>query len=350
MQEEAGTAGWDAIDVQMSELYGEQKPMHYAATLPYILGGNDPLNGISAYKAEFPSPHWHFVTYGFSELFDKAEISGYGFELTFRLTRSADEEQPPAWAINLLQNMGRYVFKSGNVFAAGHHLDANGPICLGADTKLTALMFIEDPQLPAISTPNGRVDFLQMIGITADELEAAVTWNTRSWLEACREVFPFYLTDLSRDSLLRLPAIAEAVRQGIEREGSSTGFYYVDQLSWNPGAKKLFGSAPATLTMGAKQAGAVAALLRGRLMKGNPLVLSSPELMVSLERGEETNWQSFGDHEISIHLSDLALQGLAETLRPIEGVIRLADQKGIAIEVVKTYIKDQDGNVVETIG
>ena len=61
------------------------------------------------------------VTYGFSELYDKEsdnlEESGYGFELTFRLAKREDEEEPPAWALNLLQNMGRYVFNSGNVFA-----------------------------------------------------------------------------------------------------------------------------------------------------------------------------------------------------------------------------------------
>ena len=90
------------------------------------------------------------VTYGFSELYDKEsdnlEESGYGFELTFRLAKREDEEEPPAWALNLLQNMGRYVFNSGNVFRSGDYLDANGPICLGADTQLTALAFTLDPE------------------------------------------------------------------------------------------------------------------------------------------------------------------------------------------------------------
>ena len=55
--------------------------------------------------------------------------------------------------------------------------DANGPICLGADTKLTALAFTLDPELPAIETPNGHIEFIQMVGITADELEAMQTRN-----------------------------------------------------------------------------------------------------------------------------------------------------------------------------
>ena len=54
-----------------------------------MLGGQDPLDGLSAYKAESPFPHWHIVTFGFSELYEKEsenpDYSGYGFELTFRL-------------------------------------------------------------------------------------------------------------------------------------------------------------------------------------------------------------------------------------------------------------------------
>ncbi|GIP31764.1 hypothetical protein J2TS4_09740 [Paenibacillus sp. J2TS4] len=91
--------------------------------------------------------------------------------------RKEEEEEPPAWALNLLQNMGRYVFNSGNVFRTGDYLDANGPICLDSDTQLTALAFVHDPELSTIDTPNGRVQFLQMIGITGDELESMQTWN-----------------------------------------------------------------------------------------------------------------------------------------------------------------------------
>ncbi len=98
MSEENNTSGWDAIEQQLTNIYGEQEPKHYGTLLPFMLGGQDPLDGISAYKSETPVPHWHVVTYGFSELYEKetedAEISGYGFELTFRLARSPEEEEP----------------------------------------------------------------------------------------------------------------------------------------------------------------------------------------------------------------------------------------------------------------
>ena len=48
-----------------------QEPRHWGTVLPAFLGGNDPLQGISAYVVEEPVRHWLFVTYGFSELDEK---------------------------------------------------------------------------------------------------------------------------------------------------------------------------------------------------------------------------------------------------------------------------------------
>ncbi|MGZ9586687.1 suppressor of fused domain protein [Paenibacillus marinisediminis] len=353
MNEEVVTTGWDAIEEQMVKIYGAQEPKHYGTMISYMLGGPDPLDGISAYKAEKPLPHWHLVTFGFSELYEKesenTDYSGYGFELTFRLAREEDEEEPPAWALNLLQNMGRYVFNSGNIFASGDYLDANGPICLESDTKLTALAFIEDPQLPAVHTPNGRVEFLQMVGITEDELEAMKTWNTLGVLEACHEMLPGYITNLSRDSMLEVAAISEAVQRGIECDGSNTGFLYVDQLSWEPGKNRLFSKTPAVLTLGAKQAGTVCKLLRGRLLKGKNLTLATQDLRVVLEPGEETSYEA-GENEVRLKLDAAATTELMQKMQPKEEEIKLSTYKGMIIQIVKTHIKDQDGNVVSTIG
>lgn len=352
-KEEVLAPGWDAIDEQMVRLYGEQEPKHYGTVIPYSMGGNDPLNGISAYKAERPSSHWHMVTYGFSELYEKesgdAEYSGYGFELTSRVARKEDEEEPPAWALNLLQNMGRYVFGSGNVFASGDYLDANGPICLGADTQLTALAFVEDAELPAIHTPNGRVEFLQMVGITEGELEAMKTWNTLGVLETGQSALPGYITDLSRDCMLNIPAVAEAISQGRERDGSNTGFLFVDQLAWEPGKKGLFSKKSAKLTLGAKQADTVGKLLRGRLLKGKKLTLAMQDLSVILEPAAEASIEAT-DQEIRLQLSDAIVNELSHKLQAREEEHRLSSYKGLVVQVVKTYIKDQEGRVVSSIG
>lgn len=91
-----------------------------------------------------------------------------------------------------------------------------------------------------------------------------------------------------RDSLLSVPGIKDALREGIERDGSSTGFFYVDQLEWEPGKSRLFSKAPAVLTMGAKQAEMVARLLSARLSKDKELALVSQKLRVILEPATET--------------------------------------------------------------
>ncbi|MBW4080895.1 suppressor of fused domain protein [Paenibacillus sp. S150] len=348
-EEEANAAGWDAIDEALGRLYGEQEFKHYGTAIPYMLGGPDPLNGISVYEVSGPLPHWHFVTYGFSELYEKEtedpEHSGYGFELTFRLFKPATEEEPPAWALNLLQNLGRYVFNSGNVFRSGDYMDANGPIALETDTMLTALAFIGDPQLPVLDTPNGRVEFIQVVGITNDELLAMQVWNTLGVLAEMAEHMPLYISDLQRDSLLKLPSISEAVRLGSESDGSNTGALYVDQLAW----ESPDGDSVHTLQLGAKQAEIVGKLLRGRLLKGRSLTLAGPEVTVSFEAGDRHGLEIRGELMI-LKLDEAVSAALSEILQPVAGLHQLSGWPELAVRIVPTHITDSEGNVVKTIG
>lgn len=69
--DEPEAIGWTAIHRALQPLYGDQVPKHYGTVISYALGGNDPLQGISAYRRTGPMPRWHFVTYGFrSEIKD----------------------------------------------------------------------------------------------------------------------------------------------------------------------------------------------------------------------------------------------------------------------------------------
>lgn len=353
MNAEMTAAGWDAIDQELVKIYGEQEPKHYGTLISYALGGNDPLDGISAYKADLPDPHWHFVTYGFTELYEKEseneEESGFGFELTFRLARKEEEEEPPAWALNLLQNMARYVFNTGNVLQAGDHLDANGPICLGADTELTALAFVMDPQLNEIDTPHGRVQFVQMVGITGDELEAMMAWNTRGVLQSGLPYMPSYITDLERESLLRNSAVSDALQTGMEQEGSNTAFLFVSQLGWELGKKSLFKNTPSTLSLGAKQAEVIGKILRSRIKKGESLSLLGPDVRVVFEAGEKPECIP-GEDVIRIIIDDSTAVALSKQLLPKESSFEIPSLKGIAINIVKTNITDSEGNVVKVIG
>lgn len=51
--------GWNAIDAALAPIYGDREPKHYGTILPAMLGGNDPLQGISVYKNLSPQPHYH---------------------------------------------------------------------------------------------------------------------------------------------------------------------------------------------------------------------------------------------------------------------------------------------------
>src|SRR4051812_23133231 len=100
MGAETEAPGWDAIEQALARLYPGQEPMHWATKLGVALG--DALQGISAYEA---ADHWHYVTYGLSELFVKEsetpETSGFGYEFTLRIARTSDA--PPAWPAGLLE-------------------------------------------------------------------------------------------------------------------------------------------------------------------------------------------------------------------------------------------------------
>ena len=203
---EEDSVGWNFIDTELAKFYPKQEPKHFATMLSYALGGKDPLDGISVYESEKQSEHFHFVTYGFSELYYNEESAGkefskYGFELTFRLKKDS-EEGNLNWVCNLLQNIARYVFNSGKWFEEFHFIPANGPIRLGYETDITALAFVLDPELGKIKTPHGEVQFLQMVGLTTSEYEQLrqnpKTTETEKLIEKLKQNNEFLITDLKR--------------------------------------------------------------------------------------------------------------------------------------------------------
>lgn len=346
--DDTDTPGWDAINAALAPLYAGQEPRHYGTALPYTLGGQDPLDGISVYWADTPVPHWHYITYGFSELYDKqssdATSSGYGFELTFRLaagTGESADSTPPVWPMNLLQNLARYVFGSGNVFEDGQHLNANGPIALETDTRLCHLAFVADPQLPERETANGRLQFLQLVGLTDEEMEAVKRWSARGVLQALQPVMPLWISDLHRDNLLRDPALAAQVQAGSEREGSRTGMLFVETLDWRQDMDRT------TLVLGAGQVASVVELLPLRLRHGRSLELASRERQWEFTPAAGEEARDVGVDSARWALDAAALQALS-SVRAERGIYPLGD--GLYIEVVPTFLRDAKGEVIRQIG
>ena len=197
--------GWDAITARFEELYpGQVNPKHYGTLLSYSLGGQDPIDGISVYDgADF----WHFVTYGFSDLYgihteDDPEWSGAGFELTVKLKKLPwiDEKEVKNIA-GVLQSLARYIFSSEQRFSPYEYIwtkQTNG-FDLHGKSKLTGFATLPD-EAGIIETPHGKVEFICVVGLTDKELRAIVEhqYTTKELLDKLGSS----LTDYERDELI----------------------------------------------------------------------------------------------------------------------------------------------------
>ena len=354
--DEEGAEGWDAVDAALEKIYGDQQAAHFGTLIKFRLGGEDPLDGISVYRSEHGQPHWHYVTYGFSDLYgdldDSRDIapdkpSGYGFELTFRLARTADEQEPPRWPLNFLQNIARYVFRTGNVFAPGHWMTANGPIAADTDTLLTEMGFVQDPELECTHTPFGDLMFLQLVGLTADELREVRRWNVQGALQAMQPHMPLWVADLSRPSLHALPDVQAAIDAGAARDGSKTGVLYNDVLAFEP-RKRLLRSAQTVIRLGSLAVRDLKAMLGARLPHGRSLILAGDgatlEFVPATDGlGGQLDWQS--DHEGKLSLTDGQMQAWLQAVKGREGEYTVPGLEGLVWQVKTSVITDSDGRV-----
>jgi len=203
------TPGWQAIDDRLEKIYGSMEARHYPPLcgIHYVAGGTDPIDGASIYDSSHQTFHRHMISYGMSELYyneEKAggEFSKWGFEFTFRLVPFKDDENDPIWAINVMNNLARYVFSSGKWFEENHFIPANGPIRLNTETEITGFVFALDPELGKIDTPHGEVSFLQLVGITNAEVEdlkkSPTIGAVQELIEKLKKNNPLLITDLTR--------------------------------------------------------------------------------------------------------------------------------------------------------
>lgn len=338
--------GWDAIDAALARIYPGVQPLHYGTVLKFMLGGPDPLDGVSFYPRD---DHWHVIGYGMSELYAKEsenlDESGWGFEFTFRVARAPGEDQPPMWAANFLQNLARYVFGSGNVFAPGHHVDLNGPISLSRpETAIRAAAFTVDPELGVIDTPHGRVVFLQVVGLTLAEHAVIEQWETGALLDALRPHLPLLVTDLDRGDLTGDPAVAAAIAEGIRRDGSSTGSLFVEEAGWHSEHGRT------TLTFGANAAEQIARVLTSRLPVGRELHIDAANSGVRLRPGPRTAVTPHENGLLDVELTAQAVAELAAVLLPEAGARPLPSVPQLTVRIVRSQIRDADGAVVAEVG
>ena len=338
--------GWDAINAALEPLYGDEEPLHWGTMVRWRMGGPDPLDGVSAHRAEGPPPHWHYVSYGLSELYDKESddpaLSGWGMELTFRLARAASDDQAPVWPVSLMQNLARYVFESGNVLAVGDHIDLNGPIALDEPTEIRAVAFTEDEQLGTIDTPHGSVTFVQIVGLTMDEYEAAQDWDTSALLGVLRSSATLLVTDLSRRSILIDPETAATVQGATARDGSSMAEIHCDDLEWSISGDRM------DVAIGATAVPRLLRMLRGRLPFDRPFFVQGPSMRLDVTPGEALDWHDAGDGTLHLTLSPAEVDRIGTTLEPIAGSYPVSPR--LSFTVRRSVITDRQGREVEVVG
>lgn len=167
--------GWNAITECFEKHYpGQKHPLHFGSYASFKPGEAGPLDGISVYDG---GDCFHFVTYGMSELYEKQngnpERSGFGFELTLKLKKEGLEN--PLMEVrhicSLLQMAAGITMDNGHQFLPGQFImvtkgrgfDAAGK------SKLTGFVTKQD-ECGTIETPFGKVQFVQLIGVTQEEL------------------------------------------------------------------------------------------------------------------------------------------------------------------------------------
>jgi len=196
--------GWDAIDEAFKKLYPDQEPAHFGTLLHSraIFGGDEYLDGYSIYQS--PHGYKHLLTYGIqicipNEKAFGGQWSGWGYEMTIKLVEDTVEDCK--WVISMLSNLARYTYTQKRYFEPLQYIAGDGTsIHIGVESKITALLTVNDTEVNGIDTVHGRVDFIQLVGITQNELEAIMKDRTLAQVlvDNMKKDNPFLVTDMKR--------------------------------------------------------------------------------------------------------------------------------------------------------
>lgn len=205
MQDEEFSPGWEAIETEFSRLYPDQQPAHYATNMVAraMFGGDQYLDGYSIYTSD--KGYKHIVTFGMTELYaDEAAFGGewnrWGYEMTFKLNE--DNHENCMWALDMLSNLAKYTYTQERFFEPFQYIAGNGTsIHIGTESSITALFCVPDTEAQTLATVYGRTDFIQLVGITEQELDAlkADPEKGKTLYELMKQDNPELVTDMRRD-------------------------------------------------------------------------------------------------------------------------------------------------------
>jgi len=203
-EDEDWAPGWEAVDEVFEKVYPNQNPAHFGTVLTSraVLGGDEYIDGYSIYQS--PNGYMHLLTYGMTELYVDEESFGgewsrWGYEMTIKLKEDSVEDCK--WAIDMLSNLARYTYTKERFFEPMQFIAGNGTsLHIGTESAITALFVVNDTECQGIDTVHGRVEFMQLVGITQRELEVLKADNSHAAVlyERMKKDSPNLITDMKR--------------------------------------------------------------------------------------------------------------------------------------------------------
>lgn len=119
--------------------------------------------------------------------------------MTIKLKEQSTEDC--LWTINILSNLARYTYTQKKYFEPFQFVAGNGNLIHhGIESAITSLLITNDTEIEGINTVHGKVDFMQLVGITQQELEYIKENRTRAitLVENMKKDNPHLVTDMTR--------------------------------------------------------------------------------------------------------------------------------------------------------
>lgn len=299
--------GGDAILDHITALTGAEEPFvfHY-----------DELE-VLAYHVEDPLPHTLYVTFGLSRVRTSVPSAGTQTELTLRTP--ADTPVPYEWPALQLATMVRRVRRTGNEIAPGHHMRMRSPVT--DDAALEAFTFVTDPVLGVIDPPTGIVRFTYAVGLTARELEAALSWDPMRFTGVLGDAIPLGISAPARDDVLDNSQVRARVEEGMRSEGSSISAVHAKLLSVEETGR---------IDMDVRAAEALIRAARYRLPHGRTFALVGEHGWVYLH--PDGPFEADAEH-VQLEANSELMNELKATFDPTPGVYRFSSAP-VTIHVV----------------
>lgn len=164
--------GWEAISDHFTLLYGENAFQYVDAAS--LFGGYEHIDGFGVVAS--PKGYMHIVTSGLTNIRANEDafgniVSGWGYEITVKWPGSSIDDCLDAF--KLLSRLAAYaqVKKVRWYNYQAFSLSRLRPVPEIRTDSFAGVLFTEDTLLPAIDTVNGRVEFLQIVNVTAAEMK-----------------------------------------------------------------------------------------------------------------------------------------------------------------------------------